>query len=320
MDPISHGLLGIAIGSFSEGSLDLNNPYLVGSVIGAVIPDIDIVLRLKGNYTYLKNHRGATHSVFGLAVISALVTCALIGIYSGYSFLSLMFWVFIGGLSHTGADILNSYGAQVFWPITTKKYSLSLLLLVDLPLVICSILLIIYRHRKQYVYFIIALFVVYVMIRALMRFKAIVAVKRNLQNRYPIEKANILPSITRFFEWDFIVWASDLNITGTVNIINSKIQIRDKLKRVEKTLEKNFMISPVGRFFKEFTPLYHIECQRLEEGFWVKYIDLRYYFKNDYMHHAIAYFDERFNMLRWSFHPYSYKQRNINYSSQVLTK
>ncbi|HHU62894.1 MAG TPA: metal-dependent hydrolase [Clostridiales bacterium] len=320
MDPVSHGIVGAAIGSLSGGSLNLSNPYLVGSVIGAVIPDGDIILRLKGNYSYLKNHRGASHSLFGLAVISALLTCVLIKIYSGYNFISLMFWVFMGGLSHSLTDMLNSYGVQLFWPKTKKKFSLSLLMLVDLPLIICSILVIIYRHNIKGIYIIIACFIAYLIIRALMRFKAISLIRKNIQGKYSIIKVNILPSITGFFRWDFIVWTPDLNITGTVNIINSKVVIRDKLKKIEKDLEKKFMHSPAGKFFKEFTPIYHVECQELDRGYWVKYTDLRYYFKNNYMHHAIAYFDDCFNMLRWTFHPYSYRQKNVNYSLQVLTK
>lgn len=62
MDPVTHGVIGLAISAFSGDPVSLVNPVSLGCAIGAMSPDIDIIAKIKGDYVYLKHHRGLTHS------------------------------------------------------------------------------------------------------------------------------------------------------------------------------------------------------------------------------------------------------------------
>jgi len=63
MDPITHGVVGLAMAAYTGEAISIASPYAMSSLLGAVIPDADIVMQFKGDYSYLKNHRGMSHSI-----------------------------------------------------------------------------------------------------------------------------------------------------------------------------------------------------------------------------------------------------------------
>ena len=77
MDLITHGAVGLALGSLAGGPDIINNPLAIGSFIGSIIPDGDIIYQLKGDYAYLKNHRGPSHSII-MGIIVSLVLAGLL--------------------------------------------------------------------------------------------------------------------------------------------------------------------------------------------------------------------------------------------------
>ncbi len=46
MDPLTHGVIGLAISSFSGQAVSLDNPVSIGAALGAMSPDIDVISRL----------------------------------------------------------------------------------------------------------------------------------------------------------------------------------------------------------------------------------------------------------------------------------
>ena len=89
MDPISHGLVGMVLGLKAGGSISLANGLMMSSLVGSILPDLDIVFLLRGDFTYLQQHRGISHSLPGAVFLSGLGALTLSPIYSGYSFISL---------------------------------------------------------------------------------------------------------------------------------------------------------------------------------------------------------------------------------------
>src|SRR5207244_8174094 len=68
MDNLTHTLTGVAL---SQAGLNRKTRYAtLALVIGSNLPDVDIVTRLAGSATYLKYHRGITHSVLGVTMRS----------------------------------------------------------------------------------------------------------------------------------------------------------------------------------------------------------------------------------------------------------
>jgi len=71
MDNITHTLTGLAI---SQAGFNRKTRYAtLAIVIGANLPDIDLVSGFGGNVDYLEYHRGITHSIIGVTVLGTLL-------------------------------------------------------------------------------------------------------------------------------------------------------------------------------------------------------------------------------------------------------
>ena len=97
----------------------------------------------------------------------------------------------------------------------------------------------------------------------------------------------------------------DYNIVGEKDILKNRIRIIKKLKKVQDDRVKNVMFSAVGRFFSEFTPVFHIACEKDGSINRYVFIDMRYYLKNKFLHHAIVELDENDSVVKQTFNPYS---------------
>nr|WP_307189894.1 metal-dependent hydrolase [Geomicrobium sp. JCM 19037] len=67
---------------------------VVGIMLGSQAPDLDTVLKMKNNATYIKNHRGATHSLPAVLLWSVLISVVI------FTFVPLPI-CFIFGLGHS---------------------------------------------------------------------------------------------------------------------------------------------------------------------------------------------------------------------------
>jgi|GEM_PF-2699656 len=105
----------------------------MGVLIGAEMPDFDYAIRLwGGRIAYLKNHRGPTHGLAVLPLLSGLVAGLLHYAWPGApAFWTLMLWTLLGGLSHVFFDLCNDYGTQGLWPFSRRWVALDLLPIID---------------------------------------------------------------------------------------------------------------------------------------------------------------------------------------------
>ena len=146
MDPISHAIIGGALSLVNGGEISANNPFLIASMLGAVSPDFDIVYRLKGEVKYLREHRGFSHSIPGLVILSAGICAVLSLIYPAAALQELFLWAFVGAFSHTFFDYLNSYGVELFGPLSKRKFTLNLLQIADPIILILMGLSFVFAH------------------------------------------------------------------------------------------------------------------------------------------------------------------------------
>ncbi len=147
MDSITHTLTALAL---SQTGLNRKTRFAtLGLVIGANLPDVDWVTRLAGSATALKYHRGITHSLFGTALLAALL--AGIIFYAGRRaaprknappldafWLLVLCW--IATLSHLLLDFTNSYGVRPFLPFSGRWYAWDIMPLID-PLLLSLLIL-----------------------------------------------------------------------------------------------------------------------------------------------------------------------------------
>ena len=305
MDLLTHGVVGLALGSLTGASGIIDNPLAIGSIIGSIIPDGDIIYQLKGDYTYLKNHRGPSHSIIMGAIISLIVSGVLRGIFNDFSFWNIFIWTFGAYMLHIGLDIFNSYGAEILWPFSRKKIESGLLLIFDPALLISAgVISLSEGEDRGRIAASIAFFSLYMLFRWLLKRR----VYKNLACHFGIETGQeivVMPSMLRLFKWDFILYRNEEIITGRVNILRSHVEIRDRLKRSSVGLENLVLDTDIGKFFKEFSPHYHIDWISDGKNHKAVITDLRYYVKGSYLHQATALIISQLEPIYSAFKPYS---------------
>lgn len=310
MDPVTHAVVGLLIGSKSDGGISLANGVLVASTIGAIAPDLDIVTRCWGDYAYLKHHRGFSHSIIGLGFLSFLISGLLSLVYPSESFSVLFLWTLFGALSHIGLDLLNSYGIEIFGPFNKKKWTLNLFMLFDPIFVLLLIILIVTNQGLG----IISLSLIgYLILRWLIRQFAEFLVKQHLAAQFPEVTITVLPSLNLFFRWDFIAHVPGKSIVGYVDLIQRKSKIVHHLHQINQEIEKLLLESILGKFFLEFTPFYHVEYEDHDDKIVGHFIDLRYRFKDRFLHNGILIMDKNMVVKEAIFQPFSLSRRiNLN--------
>src|SRR5699024_8714361 len=102
----------------------LFHAVLIGTVTGSLAPDFDTVLKLKNNATYIRNHRGFTHSIPMVIFWSLLISSIIYFIIPEVSFFHLWIWTFLAVVLHVVVDIFNAYGTQALRPFSHKWVAL----------------------------------------------------------------------------------------------------------------------------------------------------------------------------------------------------
>ncbi len=310
LDPLTHGVIGLAISTFSGTPVDMTNPITLGCSIGAMAPDIDVVTKfIWDDSVYLKHHRGFSHTFPALLGLSGMITGLLHLLFPESAVMGIFLWTLIGALSHTLFDILNSYGARLI-PFVKKKFKLNLLMLYD-PVVTLLALVLIFKSQKNSVVYgaSAVIFIVYLFARHLMRKRARKIIENNFAHGYKIISVDVLPALMAFHKWNFVVSTNSHNIAGQVNILNRRIETRKKLRREDKDLVKVFMGSNAGQYFTKLSPNYHVSMKNDEGRIILEGTDLRYFMKDNFMHHATVVIDENLNIIESFLQPYKYEKR-----------
>lgn len=304
MDPITHAVIGAAIAKLTGNELTISDAATISMVIGSVLPDADIVFQKWGDYAYLKNHRGLTHSILGIVVSSALLAVLLSFFYASSSIYGLFLWSLLGGLSHSGADLLNSYGAKLFWPFFNKGFSLGIINSFD-PVFFVSLIGYIISPPMLKNVALVAI-ISYIALRVLMK----CIVSKDLKRRFSEKcgKVSLLPSVTGLFRWHFILEEPDRNVVGEKSVFKQNIKIFKVFDKIEDEVLKKVSFSHVGKFFNEFTPVSHVMCENIDNVNRYVFIDMRYYLRNSFLHHAVLELDKDDNIVNASFNPYSMKR------------
>lgn len=301
MDPVTHAAIGLAVSKITGNSLVMSDAATIGIVIGSVFPDVDILLQKWGDYVYLKNHRGVTHSIPGLLASSLLIASVICLGISGTSFMSTFLWTLLGCFSHVIFDLFNSYGAKLLWPLTERKFSIGMLVSFD-PILILSIAGYIFTKDKLDYVFIAAL-PVYLALKAVVRHFAKTRLKAKLGHKY--EKISLLPNTTKPFRWHMILHGDKQDVICEKKFFKNDFKVVKVLEKPEGKGLQKAMRTETGKFFNDFTPLCNVTCEQVGENKRFVFSDMRYYVKDDFLHHAIVEVDKDNKVVSQTFNPYS---------------
>lgn len=143
MDPITHALVGIVASEATVGRRIGRAALWLGAVAGAA-PDIDVLVdRLTGNpWMSLFYHRGPTHGLPVVPLVAGVVAGGF-WLFRRRQFAPMFLLALIAVMLHSLLDVVTSYGTQVLWPISTRRFAYDYLPIVDIyftPVLLLTVL------------------------------------------------------------------------------------------------------------------------------------------------------------------------------------
>ncbi|REE92872.1 inner membrane protein [Paenibacillus taihuensis] len=144
MDSGTHLVMGLGLAGLASvdpviaADQTLHAAVLIGTVVGSQAPDLDGVLRLKSNALYIRNHRGASHSIPAILIWTVLIT-AILELIFGFNlpWLHVGGWILLAVCVHVFSDLFNTYGTQAARPFTEKWISWNIIHIFD-PVIFVS--------------------------------------------------------------------------------------------------------------------------------------------------------------------------------------
>lgn len=146
MDNLTHTLTAVAL-----SSAGLNRKTRLATltlIVAANLPDLDLISRFWGTTSYLRYHRGYTHSILGASLLAFLLACAIYfcgrrakpGPGPPLSLRWLVFLAWIGIASHLLLDCMNPYGIRPYMPFNRRWYAWDIAPIID-PLLLALLCL-----------------------------------------------------------------------------------------------------------------------------------------------------------------------------------
>ena len=305
MDPITHAVIGLGTAALSGQPVVLTNPIYIGAALGALAPDIDVATHVNP-LSFLKHHRGMSHSLAGITFISLIIAIGLNYCFPAVDFFTCWLWTFLGAFSHSILDSLNSYGTQLWWPFLSKKWNASLLMLFD-PYLLLLYLVILFGVPQRYLgsgVHILVLPGLYLLGRYWMR-QTLAGHLRKTLNLCHETRVVVMPARYGFNRWDFVVDSPKEFILGKINYYGRSISDKINLVKENNAFFEQALASKVGRFFRSFTPHLHLEYRRERDKHIVFFRDLRYMERQmNFLHTATVVINDTYDITASYLHPY----------------
>ncbi|CEA02430.1 integral membrane protein [Pseudomonas saudimassiliensis] len=154
MDSITQAVLGASLQGALLGRWQGRKALLYGAMLGTV-PDMDVVLDYGDAVADMTYHRGFSHSLLVLGVLSVVLAWLVRRWrphphYSGTR-LWLCIWLIL--TTHVLLDAFTTYGTQLFWPLPTPPVAISSIFIIDplytLPLLLAVVGALMLGFKRQ---------------------------------------------------------------------------------------------------------------------------------------------------------------------------
>ncbi len=133
MDPVTHTLLGVALGeAFFRPRL--GRRAVTVAAWAANLPDIDTVVLLTGDPGAVILRRSFGHSLILLPLWIAGLTWLFKRKYEDMDARDLAVVIALSCGGHLFFDLINSFGVQLLWPFSTARPELAMIFIIDLAL------------------------------------------------------------------------------------------------------------------------------------------------------------------------------------------
>ncbi|WP_047155147.1 metal-dependent hydrolase [Aneurinibacillus tyrosinisolvens] len=289
MDSGSHLAFGLSLAGLAyvdpaiSHNSALSQAVLLGTIIGSHAPDFDMVTRIKGYASYLRHHRGITHSIPALFIWPLVLALSLAAVFQVTTYwMHLYMWSFIAVILHVFLDTLNSYGVQSMRPFTKKWIQLDILTIFDPFLFVLHTAGIVawlgFAYEPAVIFpYIYGLTFLYIGLRAAQhRF----LIRKALASMGAAETCRVIPTFF-WFHWGVIVETKNCFYTG--KIVYGRLLVEQVYSRSTSAIQQNPIVRATlktegVRAFLEFAQCIHVTWVERQHGYEVQWSDVRFWY------------------------------------------
>lgn len=306
MDTTSHIIIGLGLGALSyidpivANSASMSFAVLMGTVIGSNAPDIDFVYKLKGNSSYIRHHRGWSHSLPSLPLWGLAVSGSIYPFFPDSSFLHLFLWTVLAVILHVFFDLFNVYGTQALRPFSKKWIAFDSIPLID-PLIIflhvVGFCLLPFYETGMVFSFIYMFIFLYLFIRTVYSYFIKKYLFGYFQNAISIK---MIPKMS-IFEWNLMMETEDDFLFGVYSLNSLSIEHTiSKHVKYSDLIRESMKDSLVSDFLSSTDYAYPF-VQEKKNGYFVYWKDLRFRNKKFFPYLAVVFISTEFkNMISYT--------------------
>lgn len=285
MDTGSHLLFGCTLAGLAmidpavSDSISLSQAVLLGTLIGSHAPDFDAAARIKGSDTYIRVHRGITHSLPALLIWPLLIMLPLMWLFhlSAIEGFHLYGWACAAVIFHVILDLFNVYGVQCFRPFTKRWLHLDVLSLFDpflFVLHVAGLLSWFGTDASPGLVFstLYGITFLYIALRVIHHRHVVRLVQRVIGEQ---GICHVIPSLN-WFHWQFVMETKQQFLTGFVRF--NFVQLCDTYsKQEENPIIQASMHTDGVRSFLHFAQRVHVSWRSNQDGYEVIWSDMRFW-------------------------------------------
>ncbi|MCL6457379.1 MAG: metal-dependent hydrolase [Gorillibacterium sp.] len=303
MDTGTHLLIGVGLAGLAHldpviaGNTTAAVAIMLGTVLGSQAPDADGLLRFRGNAVYIKNHRGTSHSFPALILWSLIITSVISLFFPSVPWLHLGAWVAGAVFFHVFTDLFNTYGTQAAKPITDKWIAWNIIHIFD-PFIFFSHLLAICLWALHVAAPQVIFLTLYIMIALYYVWRTIhhylLEQHTKLQDTdfhvgdriylFPTVKMSIWNVVKRRYDGTFVVG----------ELKNNKLHWIDRVACQHHPAVEISKAHPDVKAFLYFSSFACAEVRELDNGYEVRWADVRYRHRKQYPFIAVLRMDEHY--------------------------
>ncbi|MDA5110350.1 metal-dependent hydrolase [Brevibacillus thermoruber] len=285
MDTGSHLLLGVTLAGLAHVNPAVaENPALaqalmIATIVGSHAPDFDTLVRLRGITTYIRYHRGMTHSIPALFVWPAVIAVPLALAYGLTDHAGLLYvWTWMAVVFHVFLDMLNTYGVQCFRPFTRRWVHLDVLAIFE-PVLFAlhgaaAVWWLAFAGEPGRIFpavYLISL--LYIGLRAWQHGREVRRVRAALRQE---GVCHVTPSFHPF-RWRFVMETTERFYTGRIEYGTVMLEEIYPKEKSNEIIRATMGIDGV-RAFLGFAQRVHVTWKEIQDGYEVTWSDVRFWY------------------------------------------
>lgn len=132
MDSITQIALGATVAA-SVGFKPFGRKVLLAGAFFGTVPDLDVFIDYGNNIDNYTSHRGFSHSLFVLTLLSVLIYFITLKVKPHFKSdkLALFLVILLPLITHPLLDTFTTYGTQLFWPLTSPPIAWHSVFIID---------------------------------------------------------------------------------------------------------------------------------------------------------------------------------------------